>query len=319
MDNYILNLQDKFSEDLGRAGNDYIDISFEIFHKYRLSESDCGQAAVGNILTALELIVKRFIASKNLGCIFKDIPPDLRTLISNPDSIPTFFEWRNYDIDIHSNKYQMLDFRESLECYYIFYPQLKQFLLPHTNFLFRWKDASLGGILPSFNMYEFERIGFAVFTILISLINDDTFPYVWYTLTEDDNAFLADFESKRIERVKLALKQSQQSASELSSDQVGVLIAHDWETFVIECPACKLNGLSEGFCEIAIGKDEDGPNPTLDFFASSFFCEECGLKLYDVEEMRLADMNTIYNRSHELEKWLKERDYVSDWYLDKNG
>ena len=121
MENYILNLKDKFSEDLGRAGNEYIDIGFEMFHKYRLSESASGQAAVGNILTALELMVKSFISSKNLGCIYKDIPPDLRVLLSNPDSIPTFYEWRNYDIDIHSNKYQMLDFRESIECYYIFF------------------------------------------------------------------------------------------------------------------------------------------------------------------------------------------------------
>ena len=275
MDNYVLDIQKKFSEELGRAAHEYLEIGLDMFHNYRRSKCSSEQVAVGNLATAVELMIKSFIASKNFGCIFKGIPPELRVLLSNPESIPQFFEWRNYDIDIHSDKYETLDFNDCIASFYIFFPQLKQIFMPHINFLSRWKNASLKGTLPAFNMYEFERIGFAVLNIVISLINDNSFPYSWYTLTDDDKNFIQDFESKCKERVQLAIIQAKQNMSKITSDQIGVIVANNWETLTFACPVCKINGLLKGYTELSIGKDEDGPYPALDFFATSFHCEEC--------------------------------------------
>ena len=40
--------------------------------------------------------------------------------------------------------------------------------------------------------------------------------------------------------------------------------------------------------------------------------------LNDIEELKPADMNTIYDRSDEPDKWFEEHEDFSDWYLDKN-
>ena len=318
MENSIFDLQNKFSEELGRAAHEYLEVGLDLFHKYRSSESECGQAAVGNMAIAVELMLKSFIGVKNLGNIFKDIPPEMRVFLSNPENIPRFFKWRNYNIDIRSDKYKMLDLDESIASFYIFSPQLKQLLQPHINVLSRWRNASLHGILPALNTYEFEKIGLAVLTIVTSLITDETFHYSWYTLTENDTCFLQDFEAKRKERVTIALEQAKHKSPETIPGNLEVVIAHNWETFTTGCPVCKSSSLLEGYTELAIGEDEDGPYPSLDFFATTFHCEECGLTLYDIEELRLANMNTIYDRSDELDKWFREHVDFSDLYLDKN-
>ena len=66
---------------------------------------------------------------------------------------------------------------------------------------------------------------------------------------------------------------------------------------------------------LAVSEDEEGINPSLDFFASGFHCWECGLKLYDSEELRLAGMNTLYDRSGDIDRWFTERDATPDLFI----
>ena len=126
-----------------------------------------------------------------------------------------------------------------------------------------------------------------------------------------------DFELKRNERVEMAFEQAQHKSAEITPDHMGTIAAYSWETFVTHCPVCKINGLLEGYTELAIGEDEDGHYPTLDFFATSFICDECGLTLHDIEELKLVNMSILYDRTGELDKWFKEHETVLNWYLDK--
>jgi len=313
----IIDLQNKFSEELGRAAHEYLEFGLNMFHQHRRSECSCSQSAIGNLILATEMLIKSFIASKNLGNIFTDIPPEIRVILSNPESIPKFFKWRTYDIDIHSEKYTTLDFDDCISCFYIYYPQQKQLIMPHISFLSRWKNASLYRTLPEFNTYEFQKIGYAVLQIVIMLNNDETFQYSWYTLTEDDKDFLKDFDEQRVDRVELTLQQARTKTSDIDANRLETVVAHNWETFVTYCPVCGRNGLLEGYTEMATGEDEEGAFPTLDFFAVTFNCEECRLKLNDIEELKLARMSILYDRSAELDDWFMDHEQFCTWDTDK--
>ena len=70
---YVTTLQTDFKKQLGQAALDYLRAGLSLFHQYR-KESDyvIPQAALGNISIAVELMLKAFIASKNLLLLFNN-------------------------------------------------------------------------------------------------------------------------------------------------------------------------------------------------------------------------------------------------------
>lgn len=44
----------------------------------------------------------------------------------------------------------------------------------------------------------------------------------------------------------------------------------------------------------------------LSFNADSFECTACGLLLEDVEELKLANLETNYDRNQDMDKWMNE-------------
>jgi len=91
-----------------------------------------------------------------------------------------------------------------------------------------------------------------------------------------------------------------------------------WYTYVTCCPICNSDGVLVGTTEDCFEYDMDG-NPEgggLAFFADSFECDMCGLKLDDVEELRLAGMETDYDRSDEHDRWLEEKSAEYDYAYD---
>lgn len=70
-----------------------------------------------------------------------------------------------------------------------------------------------------------------------------------------------------------------------------------------------------GDTQVEADIDEDGiENPYLVFFAYTFQCDECGIRLDDVEELRLAGMDIVYMRSdRDMTKWMAEHEPPDYW------
>jgi hypothetical protein len=58
--------------------------------------------------------------------------------------------------------------------------------------------------------------------------------------------------------------------------------------------------------------DDDMPAFDLTFFGYSFECEECGLKLEDYDELQMAGIDPIVDRSSESDRWARE--YYEDYH-----
>ena len=314
MNKYINDLKKKYSEDLCMSSLEFLENGIDIFFKYLNSECSSMHIALSSLSTGLELALKAFISEKNLGVIFKDIPPDMRVLLTCPDKIPHFYEWRKFHPDIRSDKYETLNLSECVVSFYIFFPHMKQLLLPHVDLLIERGERSHHNILPPFELFDFQRSCYAALQMLSYLGEDKSSRLVYYTLTDRDKKFINTFERVRIERVKMAIEQANSNAYSMAAEHADAIVAHSWESYVTRCPVCGYNGYLTGYSEMAVGKDEEGPKPSLDFFATTFSCDVCGLKLNDIEELKLANMSILYDRSEDIDQWFHDRKESFDWF-----
>ena len=68
----------------------------------------------------------------------------------------------------------------------------------------------------------------------------------------------------------------------------------------------------KGYSEDEGVEEEDHSYLMLYFRADSFQCDECGLTLFDSDELTLAGMYTSYDRDEDLDKWVVEH-YPTDY------
>ncbi len=313
MKEYIENLQIRYSELFGRNAQEYLGAGLSIFHRYRDKETEHAQAAVGAMIAGVEFLIKSILAYRNLSNVFSDLPHDVRIFFTSPDSVPRFFKWRNIPFDIHSPSVKIIGFDQCMASFNIFFPHMKQPLMSHAGLLSRLREPSLHGIVPALNSYDLGRVGMTVLAIAETIGNEETFPYTWYSLSGEDTAFVREFEELREERVRLALSQAKRSAHDEIHDGLHTVVARGWKSHATSCPVCRSEGLLDGYTELAMADDEEGAFPSLDFFAVSFRCDECRLKLYDFEEMKIAGMDTLYDRSDDIDQWFHEFGDLPEW------
>jgi hypothetical protein len=286
----------------------------ELLHRHLRSESASSQAAFGNLATALELMLKCTIAEKNLGAVFRDMPPEVRAILSAPDRIPDFFRWQGIPINLGSSTYRTLNLEGCIPCYYVFFPHMKQPLLPYFEFIVRRREAAFDTALSPLETYELERAGYGVLQTVQSLQRDPAFSHFAYTMSDADGVFLERFAVRRAERLAMALEQAKHALNEPAPRRKPE--AAGWNTYTAYCPVCRSEAYLHGYTELSMGRDEEGLAPALDFFAVSFSCPRCGLNLYDFDELKFAGMATLYDRSGELDAWFAEYGLLPEWEME---
>ena len=300
--------------ELAESSSEYLKLGLELLHKERKKPTSKVQSVIGNLSVAIELMIKAFLASQNPLLVFTDLPLELKILFSSHESIPQISNWRSYDLELRSFVYKTLELNETISAFAIYFSEERQKLQSYFRLLAHIRNKSLHASLPSFQKYDLGRIGYLAIRVVEVLRPNMPKNINWYWLREEDKKFLASFNEKRIESVHKKIEQAKQKAKKLTTSVSSISI-DGWEEYVIECPICKSDGVLTGMTESKI--DQTGPDDYdqgLDFEADSFLCEECGLKLDDFEELRLAGMDTTYDRTDEIDKWLEDEGYPGDYY-----
>lgn len=309
MESYVKKLQNKYVRSLADAGRDYLRAGLTLFHRHnRVPNYYTPQAAVGNLAVAVELMLKAFIARKNLLLIFKRLPLELRVLLSCPADLPKNFNWRAFDVDIKAAKYPSIDLGECISIFFIFFPEMKQRLQSHLRILIRARNASVHSFLPSFQKYEVERAAYVALQIYLKLCDENV--YYFCKLDKEDEEFIQRFQDERLQRVQKAIEDAKRRAKDLKGKPLEISYVLDhWETEIVTCPICGSDAILEGYTDIVEWEpDQDGdvPEPGLFFFPETFRCDECKLELNDYDELLLAGIPTDFDRSDEMEEFLKE-------------
>lgn len=306
MSNYFEYIRKQLQHELARSAMGYLRIGLELFHRERSSSFPCIEPSLGNLGVAVELMLKVFVVKKNPLLLFRDLPLELRVMFVCPDKVPADFNWRRYDVDIRSFAYKTIELDELVSTFYVFFPNEKQALHPLFRFLSKCRNVSIHASLPSFQRYELDRTAYLALRILDILNQCETFGYQAYHPTKKDNEFLSSFEEDRTERARKKIEAAKGKSKTLIVGQVSVSV-EGWEAYTTSCPICKADGVLGGYTDIRGEQDEDGQfQPYLDFLADTFQCDECGLVLDDVDELKMAGMEICYDRSSELDSWFRD-------------
>ncbi len=319
-------VQKQLANALERAALGYLDLGAKNFFAERKQSSYAGnQATIGNLAIAVELVLKSYIARKNLLLLFKSLPIEIRVLITNPESLPESFNWRAFEIELKSASYPTIGLDECISFFYLFFPEQKQALKTHLKYLSKSRNASVHSISPAFQQeYEVNRVAYAALSVSAVLKDDLIFVGNFDKRFPDSVSFLQEFQEKLIEKVHKAIATAKEKAKRLpakgqATRQVSI---EYWEQEVTECPVCGnlaiLNGTTEKLTWISRG-DEEINEPGLWFEPESFICSECGLSLDGYDEMKLAGIDlesSDFDRTDNLDDFETDP-YLSVSYFDK--
>lgn len=307
MFNYFTQLKDKLHIELSKSARDYLKTGLLLFHQEQNNYYSSIQPSIGNLCISIELILKSFLIKINPLLVYNNLPIELKVFFSSSESIPNNFRYRKYDIDLRSFAYNTIELNDCISMFYIFYPQHKQTFKPYFQFLSKCRNLSVHAAIPSFQRYDLDRI--AYFSIkLFELLNE----YARYKFSKKDLDFVNSFAEERAERVKTKVEKSKENSKNIEHSKV--LVNNSWKLFIIKCPVCGSDALLYGYTDETVHADEDGITMDLEFFAEKFECSLCGLKLDDPDELKLVDLDVVYNRNDEMADWIGQfHVYVDDY------
>lgn len=304
MDGYASELKEQYTAELSAASLEYMTAGIDLFHRHLTGESDVWRSAVGMLSSGCEMAIKAYIARHNLAAIFKGLPADLQLFLTNPDAVPSFFEWRSVGPELRAGIYDTISLRECVNAFYLFFPQDKQLLMPHLSYLLHWGSTAFHTVLPHLDRYGFQRTGYAVLHIADSLVKSASESLLFYMPTTHDRQFMESFNAARMERVRLSVQKA--GNADVTEDTPENLPPFGWDVYVTKCPVCGRRGTAQGYTELAVSTGRDGSRQGLDFFPVSFACEACGLRLNDLEELKMGSLPILFDRSSDMERWFRE-------------
>ncbi|MFA5315806.1 MAG: hypothetical protein WC369_00070 [Dehalococcoidales bacterium] len=313
MEKYHHSITKYLYEEFENSAIAYLRTALEMFHKARKTSGMNSQPSIGNLVITIELMLKTLIVKHSPALLFDGLPDEIQALFACPGSLPKDFNWRPFDIELRSfNKYKTKKLNECIPLFYILLPQHKQELYSYFKLCSLCRNASVHAVLPSFQRFELERLGFLTLRLYGILVNTKNMYKYSYYLTENDKQFFLTYKSERIELVKKKIEEAIEKSKHITTGRAS-LSTEGWEFYSTECPICGGGAVLTGYTEIQydIISEESPPDENLDFIADSFECDDCGLKLNDSAELKLARIDLHYDRSDELEQW-HEDNYEPD-------
>ena len=308
-------IQKEIFQNLTYASVGYGRAGLSLFHDKDKPFSS-SQAAIGNLAIATELLLKGYLAKKHLLLILKEVPLELKAALCAPEALPSSFRKAAFEIELRSGTFKDIGFKDVITLFGVFQPELKKRLSSHLKFLCNYRNVCVHSTLPDFRQYELERSVFLYLTLFDHIKEQDFvfFEYLYIGNTKKNEVFLKKFSEDRLNRVHTAMDNAKEKAKKI--EEKTSITVDGWDLFVISCPVCGSDAIIEGETEedeVDYGSGEHPPNFYLTFFGNSFNCKECGLKLEDYDELKIAGIDPDFDRSEEGDKWLEDHwsDYAS--------
>ncbi len=303
MKEYLERIREHLQGELAKNAVDYLRNGLDLFHKKTFRGN---QVVVGNLSIAIELMLKALIAKYHPLLLFKELPLEIKVLLICPEIKTAGAHWRRFDIDLRSFAFKTIELDECISIYYVLFSKDKQLFQPYFRLLSNCRNISLHASLPSFQEYDLERTVYLALNLSQIIKEHKVFRIHSYSPTKEDKQFLSSFDREREERVRKKIEEAKKKSKQLTHED-SLTIAEGWEEYVTKCPVCNSEGILGGYTEPWVEATEDNIEDSgLSFSADSFKCEECGLILDDVKELKLAGITDFYDRSEDSDKYFEE-------------
>jgi len=306
----INQLKSEISSQLRSSAISYLKMAKEHFHRTSSKNWYDFQGIIGAFCISIELILKSTIAHFSLRDLYVDLPKEAKLYLSNFEIVPDAKSFNKYKLDLKLFHYKTMEFDACVGCFYVIYPELKQFYRPYFKYITKIRNLSVHAALPNFQRYDLLRIAFVAIKLFKELKEKELIPRYNIIEHEKDEKFLSEYNDDQIKHVQKKIEQAR--ANVKSMDYYWTMrLSTDvhWDYFQYDCPICDSEADLYGTTDLEVGEEYDGQaDMYLQFFADGFECTECGLVLEDVNELQLAGIEIVHERDSDLEKWLKEHD-----------
>jgi hypothetical protein len=300
-------MKKEIEQALSNSALNYLQHGLRIFHEVRIYSVLNFQPAIGNLCISIELMLKTLIANRCFNLLFIELPIELQAKLNDIK-----FNNNLYIQKFEENKFKFFDYKtvnidDSIKIFNSLYANSKHELSSYLRLFKSVRNIALHGAIPSFKKYDLERTAYLSLKIYELLNIDSIFGTNCYKISKEDETFISSFDRLREVRVRNAMQDARKKADRIDFSSHS-WIGHDWALLVGECPVCKSAGILVGDTEFSVESDiiSDDGTGHLTFVADSFECDECGLKLLDSEELKLVNLETMYDRDNDLDIWIRE-------------
>lgn len=304
---YIEEIKREVTSSLIRSANAYYLSGMDLFHNLRNKPYLEFQPAIGNLCIAVELCLKAIIAQKGFRYLYSNIPTEVQLMLTNPESLDSSFRARPFESDLKTfQKFNIIELNPSISLFYHFFPSTKQKFKPYLSLLSLIRNVSVHASIPSFQRYDLDRIAYISNRLFVFSTEQGLLSPSYSKFYKETEVFVQTYDAERVDRVHKAIKSAQEKLKSIEHYGLSFSSHGEWEEMIIQCPICKSDSYLYGYTELDAG-DEDGPS--LGFYADSFYYEECQLELIDAEDLPLAGIDNVQDRTDEIDEYCEPPDH----------
>lgn len=299
--NQVNSLTQEITTLLHTSARSYYELGINHFHDVRFKQWIDFQPAIGNLAISVELLLKSIVAARAIRHLYTNLPEEAQLLLTYPESLTDDHRPHVYIRDMKAFVYKTIEIDKAVYFFNLFFPKQRQEFKQYFQTLSAVRNVSVHGSIPEFRRYELERIAYFSTKLFHFFRDSKLHKYFRININQKTDAFVTSYVEEEIKRVQEKIKSAETAAKDrdFTSDYSW---PSGWEEMSTDCLICEEVGIAYG--ETVEEFDQDGLR--LTFECSAFRCPSCGLELDSVEEMELASMETILDRSDDNDDWLIE-------------
>ncbi len=258
--------------------------------------------AADYFVNALEALLCYVAYQKAPLLLFRNLPVEWRLNLATSGRKAEISVSRYEELKMISGHYPYISLNDGIQLLEHLYPYKKQFLWPYWQLVVDYRNRE--ATLPYRRNTELSsKLGYLALEVISFLTDDGVLPMNSYKLSSRDRKFLQQYAENRVQRVEEALCNPEEWQTPIPNYP-----ADKWSSYSHKCPSCDQMAQLKGYTVISREVKED----MLTFYACALNCQHCALRLFDTTELSIAGCTNVFDLSHLLAEWMKDKEMVNE-------
>jgi len=276
---------DPLASDLHVAGAGYLRLGLDHMHKHAWAQGSWIQPALANMAIGVELMCKSFLASENPLFIFDRVRPEIAWAVHRPGFGLRDVPYERIHTLMDAGGHRTIGLAECIDYLQARYPECVAELGEWGRRLAGWRAVCVHFVLPDVETRAVQRVAYAALSVAAFLSERQDSDLLRFTPAEADRQFLAKFGKEKAQDLDNRIKAAKKRVKDMSGRVMIIGLSAD-DCRELTCEVCGNDGVAFGERSI-----EEGCQM---LFLNEFSCDECGLQLYDAEEMQQCGFETVH-------------------------
>ena len=277
-------LFDPLATDLHVAGAAYLRLGLDHMHKHKWAQGSWIQPALANMAIDVELMCKSFLASENPLLIFDRIRPEIAWAVLRQGYGLRDVPYERIHTVMEAGGHRTIGLSECIDYLQARFPGYVAELGEWGRRLAGWRAVCVHFVLPDVETRAVQRVAFAALSVAVFLGERQDSVLLRFTPAEADRQFLAKFSKEKAQDLDSRIKAAKMRVKDMTGRVMIIGLSAD-EEMNLTCEVCGNDGVAYGERSVEAGCHM--------LFLNEFSCEECGLQLYDAEEMHQCGFKTV--------------------------